>query len=76
MSVEKGCCSKPDWAIGLEPRGLYYEGYTDTLQELLNKHSSDTVTTYGIRKSHSCNKQSTKALVEDKENIQVPALFT
>ena len=32
------------WATGLELCGLYYEGYTDNLQELLNKHSSATIT--------------------------------
>ena len=45
----------PEWANGLELRGVYYEGYTDNLEQLLNKHSSSTITTYGVRRSHSCN---------------------
>lgn len=79
MSMEKGCSlsdETPDWAVGLKPCGLYYEGYTDNLQELLNKHNSSTITTYGVCRSHSCNKQSScKALVEssvdNKENEQI-----
>ena len=43
----------PEWTTGLERRGIFYEGYTDHLQETLNKHSVATVTTYGIRRSHS-----------------------
>ena len=83
MSVEKGCSlsdETPDWAIGLKPCGLYYEGYTDNLQELLNKHNSSTITTYSVRRSHSCNKQSSrKALVEssvdNKENKQIQVSY-
>ena len=44
----------PGWAKGLKLVGVYYEGYTDNLQQLLNKHSSSTITTYGVRRSHSC----------------------
>ena len=40
----------PEWTTGLERRGFFYEGYTDNLQETLNKHSAATVTTYGIRR--------------------------
>ena len=36
------------------------EGYTDNLEELLIKHSSSTVTIYGVHRSYSCNKQSSK----------------
>ena len=35
------------WTDGLNPCGLYYEGYTDDLQQMLTKHSSATVSTYG-----------------------------
>ena len=38
--------------------------HTDNLKELLNKHNSFTITTYGIYKSRTCNKQSLKVLVE------------
>ena len=33
----------PEWTTGLERRGFFYEGYTDNLQETLNKHSAATV---------------------------------
>jgi predicted GIY-YIG superfamily endonuclease len=41
------------WTEGLNPCGLYYEGYTDDLQQMLTKHSSATVSTYGVRRSHT-----------------------
>ena len=43
------------WTEGLNPCGLYYEGYTDDLQQMLTKHSSATVFTmsYGVRQSHT-----------------------
>ena len=59
------------WATGLELRGLYYEGYTDNLQELLCKHSSATITTYGVRKSHSSKGALVECCVDNKENENV-----
>ena len=44
-----------DWTTGLQRCGYYYEGFTDNLQETLNKHSAATVTTYGICRSHTSN---------------------
>ena len=42
------------WTDGLNPCGLYYEGYTgDLLQQMLTKHSSASVSTYGVRRSHT-----------------------
>ena len=40
------------------------EGFTDNLQETLNKHSAATVATYGIRQSHTSN--SSKVNKENK----------
>ena len=39
------------WMEGLTHCGLYYEGYTD-VQQMLTIHSTTTVTTYGVRRSH------------------------
>ena len=41
----------PSWAVGLDVRGLYYEGIVDDANTLLEKHKISTVTTYGIRRS-------------------------
>jgi len=56
----------------LKLRSVYYEGYTDNLQRLLNQHSSCTITTYmyGIRRSHSCSfaEQSSLKSHQDGDN--------
>lgn len=57
-----------EWMEGLSPCGLYYEGYTDDLQNLLTKHSSATVTTYGVRGSH-INHAAAVTNDDDKENV-------
>ena len=61
--------------VGLTKAHPNYKGYTDNLQELLNKHNSSTITTYGIHKSRTCNKQSSKVLIKrnvyNKENEQI-----
>ncbi len=44
--------SHPTWAEGLERKGeYYYYGYVDKLDDTLAKHSSETITTYGTRRS-------------------------
>ena len=55
------------WTEGLNPCGVYYEGYTDDLQQMLTKHSSATVSTYGVRRSHI--NHVVKNI--DKENLDV-----
>ena len=40
------------WTVGLCRRGVYYEGYTESLAELLTAHSVATVSTYGVRRSY------------------------
>ena len=43
----------PNWATdyNLRANGLYYEGFVDELESLLDYHKVVTVTTYGTRKS-------------------------
>ena len=41
----------PSWAVGLDVRGLYYEGIVDDANTLLDQHKISTVTTCGIRRS-------------------------
>lgn len=53
------------WTDGLNLCGLYYEGYTDDLQQMLTKHSSATVSTYGVRRSHTNHAVKSN----DKENL-------
>ena len=40
------------WMEGLTHCGLYYEGYTYDVQQMLTMHSTTTLTTYGVRRSH------------------------
>ena len=40
------------WTVGLCRRRVYYEGYTESLAELLTAHSVATVSTYGVRRSY------------------------
>lgn len=43
--------AKPAWAEGLSPRGLYFEGFVDDADALLEQHKADTVTTSETRRS-------------------------
>ena len=42
---------RPEWTTGLSQQGVYYEGYTEKLAELLTAHSVTTISTYGVRRS-------------------------
>ena len=39
------------WVGGLSRVGEYYEGFVKNVDDLPAKHSTETVTTYGIRRS-------------------------
>ena len=43
--------ASPSWVGGLSRVGEYYEGFVKNVDDLLAKHSTETVTTYGIRRS-------------------------
>lgn len=45
--------SVPEWSNGLERKGLYFEGIVDSAQlnEVLELHKRDTVSTFGTRSS-------------------------
>ena len=59
-----------EWKEGLSPCGVYYEGYTDNLEQTLTKHSAATVTTYGVRRSHTCVNHVNKTDDDEKkENV-------
>ncbi len=51
------------WAEGLERKGEYYDGYVDKLDDM---HSSETITTYGTRRSrkgsHVVTNESSKTI--------------
>lgn len=44
--------SLPRWAKGLKRNGTYFEGYVGDIEELLEDHKRDTITTWGIRRSN------------------------
>ena len=51
----------PVWAQGLKRNGLYYEGFVDDHETVLELHRKYTTTTYGTR-------TSSRTSNEDKEN--------
>ena len=65
------CMGGPNWATdyNLRANGLYYEGFLDDLESLLDYHKVITVTMYGTQKSR---KVATVASlgndIEGKEN--------
>lgn len=56
-----GCSSYPTWADGLRKSGLYYDGFVDDIESVLEQHCKDTVTSYGTRNSSRAE--------QDKENV-------
>ena len=63
------CCSvvlvivmtSSSWTEGLSRVGVYYEGFVKNVDDVLAKHSTETVTTYGTRRSRkigSSNKEN------------------
>ena len=54
-------CSYPTWAEGLKKSGLYYDGFVDDIESVLEQHRKDTVTFYGTRNSSGAGL--------DKENV-------
>ena len=54
-------CSYPTWAEGLKKSGLYYDGFVDDIESVLEQHRKDTVTFYSTRNSSGAGL--------DKENV-------
>ena len=48
------------WREGLSKVGEYYEGFVKNVDDVLVKHSTETVTTYGIRRSRKIGTTSGK----------------
>lgn len=48
------------WIEGLTRVGVYYEGFVKNIDDVLAKHSTETVTTYGIRRSRKIGTTSNK----------------
>ena len=40
-----------EWSSGLHRNGVYYEGVVDDVEQILEHHRKDTVTSYGTRSS-------------------------
>lgn len=61
---------KPAWAEGLSPKGVYFEGFVDDADSLLEQYKAETVTTYGVRRSRGKNSKTLEqdCSEEDKEN--------
>ena len=53
------------WSAELAKVGLYYEGFVDDLEEILESHRRCTQTSYGTRHS---KKSTCETVISDKEN--------
>ena len=54
------------WEEGLKSE--YYKGFLKNVYDLLAKHSTETVITYGTRRSRKIGATNEASLVEEKEN--------
>ena len=45
------CTSSCLWAKGLKKSGLYYDGFVDDIEAVLEQHRKETITFYGTRNS-------------------------
>ena len=60
------------WFKGLTKVGLYYEGFVDNLEEVLEGHRRCTMTSYGTRNSKKSNELQIEGNKEnDKDCILV-----
>jgi len=62
---------KSTWEEGLKRVGECYEGFGKNFDDLLAKHSIETVTTYGTRRSRKIgvsSRTNEASLAEEKEN--------
>ena len=62
-------CPVPAWSTDLERKGLYFEGIVDAavLDEVLEVHKRDTVSTFGIR--------SSRRVAEPKKGFRAPKVI-
>ena len=62
--------AKPVWVEELSPKGVYFEGFVDNADPLLERYKAETVTTYGVKRSRGKNSKTLKqdCSEEDKEN--------
>jgi len=51
-----------DWSKGLQHRGVFFEGWVEDLDQVLESHRKATITSYGTRRS------SKAAACNNKEN--------
>ena len=51
--MDTSCTMTSDllWAKGLKKSGLYYDGFVDDIEAVLEQHCKETVTFYGTRNS-------------------------
>ena len=52
----------PTWAEGLKKYGLYYDGFVDDIESVLEQHCKDTVTFYITRNSSGASEVDRRTL--------------
>lgn len=68
--------SMPSWAEGLERRSLYFEGFVDDVDSVLELHRRETVTYYGTRTSSTSKCVPDINCDSNKENMKTqPKVF-
>ena len=62
MDSAFGDFSNPTWAKGLKRSGLYFDGFVDDIESVLEQHRKDTVTFYGTRNSSGAEQDNSVQL--------------
>ena len=62
-----------DWSKGLQQRGVFFEGWVENLDQVLESHRKATVTSYGTHRSSktsACNdKENDKPQIDGKMKV-------
>ncbi len=55
-----------DWKVQLVKKGVYYEGWVDDVDQVIEDHKQATVTSYGTQRSRGAAQRT------DTENLLAP----
>ena len=63
---------RPEWAEGLEAKGVYFEGMVSDADQRVERHNLETVTSYGTRTSRKVPVVNTPPPTPQlKENVKL-----
>ena len=55
-----------DWSKGLQHRGVFFEGWVEDLDQVLESHRKATVTSYGTHRSSKQLPAATKRMISHR----------